>query len=125
MSFRENRFDVLIIGAGVLGVTAAYHIKSNNPAKSVLLVDRFSDVSQGNTARSNAMFRNTFTSRDNQLLANSTIDFYIDLQEKSKIDIGIRKTGYLWLMSEEQLSRNARHIEKMEKRGIETKVFGG
>ncbi len=115
----------MIIGAGVLGVTAAYHIKSNNPAKSVLLVDRFSDVSQGNTARSNAMFRNTFTSRDNQLLANSTIDFYIDLQEKSKIDIGIRKTGYLWLMSEEQLSRNARHIEKMEKRGIETKVFGG
>ncbi|MHB8700012.1 MAG: NAD(P)/FAD-dependent oxidoreductase [Nitrososphaerales archaeon] len=106
------------MGAGILGVSSAFYLKKNNPGKKVLLVDRYPSAAQGNTARSNAMFRNTFSSFDNQVLADTSINYYLSLSE----DVGVRKTGYLWLMGDEQLSRNAKHIKKMAANGIEINV---
>ena len=115
-------YDIAIVGAGILGLSCAYHLKKNNPAKDILVLDRFGDIAQGNTARSNAMFRNTFTSADNLTLSDSSIDFYLDTQRSGK-DLGLKKTGYLWVMSERQLSSNEKHIRKMQEKGIETKLF--
>jgi FAD-dependent oxidoreductase domain-containing protein 1 len=86
------------------------------------VVDRFRDVAQGNTARSNAMFRNTFTSKDNLILSDSSINFYLDIQ-RSGVDLGLRKSGYLWVMSERQLSSNERYIQKMLDSGIELRRY--
>jgi FAD-dependent oxidoreductase domain-containing protein 1 len=112
-------YDVVVVGAGIMGVASAYHLKKNNPGKSILVVDRYGAVGQGNTGRSNAMFRNTFSSSDNQILSNSSIDFYDHVQEELKVDIGLQKIGYLWLMDETQLSRSELFLRKMEKNGIE------
>jgi len=113
------RTDVLVIGAGIMGVASAYHLKKNNPGKKVLVIDRYGAPGQGNTGRSNAMFRNTFSSVDNQVLSNSSIDFYLHLQEELKIDIGLQKIGYLWLMDEGQLSTSEPYLRLMERNGIE------
>jgi FAD-dependent oxidoreductase domain-containing protein 1 len=118
----ENKQDILIIGAGILGLSCAYHLKKNNPKKEILVVDRLRDVAQGNTARSDAMFRNTFTSPDNQILADSSINFYLETQT-SGFDLGLKKTGYLWVMSERQLSSNEKYVRKMEDNGIELRKF--
>lgn len=72
-----------------MGVASAFHLKKNNPDKKILLIDRFGAPGQGNTGRSNAMFRNTFSSADNQVLSNSTIDFYLHLQDELKVDLGL------------------------------------
>lgn len=119
----EKRFDVVVVGAGILGISSAYHILLDNPGKSVLVLDRYGDVGQGNTGRSNAMFRNTFTSTDNQILTDASIDFYIHVQDELGIDIGVDLVGYLWLMSERQLSNSATHIEKMARNGIELRPY--
>jgi glycine/D-amino acid oxidase-like deaminating enzyme len=112
-------YDVIVIGAGIMGVASAYHLKKNNPNKRILVVDRYGAPGQGNTGRSNAMFRNTFSSADNQTLSNSSIDFYVHVQEELKVDIGLQKIGYLWLMSDSQLSRSERFLQGMERNGIE------
>jgi FAD-dependent oxidoreductase domain-containing protein 1 len=117
-----DEYDILIIGAGILGASCAYHLKKNNPAKTILVVDKFADVAQGNTARSNAMFRNTFTSKDNLTLADSSIDFYLDTQE-SGVELGLKQIGYLWVMSDKQLAANEKHIETMINDGIEIKSY--
>ncbi len=114
--------DVIVIRAGILGLSIAYHLKKNSPEKDILVVDRFGAVAQGNTARSNAMFRNTFTSWDNQVFSNSSVDFYLDMQ-KSGNDLGLRQTGYLWVMSERQLSSNEPHIRSMSNNGIELRRY--
>jgi glycine/D-amino acid oxidase-like deaminating enzyme len=113
------RTDILVIGAGIMGVASAYHLKKNNPGKRVLVIDRYGAPGQGNTGRSNAMFRNTFSSTDNQVLSNSSIDFYLHLQDELKIDIGLQKIGYLWLMDEWQLSTSEPYLRLMERNGIE------
>jgi glycine/D-amino acid oxidase-like deaminating enzyme len=102
-----------------MGVASAYHLKKNNPAKRILVVDRYGAAGQGNTGRSNAMFRNTFSSSDNQILSNSSIDFYLHLQEELKADIGLQKIGYLWLMDEAQLSSSEPFLKSMERNAIE------
>jgi len=102
-----------------MGMASAYHLKKNNPGKRVLVIDRYGAPGQGNTGRSNAMFRNTFSSRDNQVLSNSSIDFYLHLQDELKIDIGLQKIGYLWLMDEGQLSASEPYLRLMERNGIE------
>jgi len=113
------RTDILVIGAGIMGVASAYHLKKNNPGKRVLVIDRYGAPGQGNTGRSNAMFRNTFSSTDNQVLSNTSIDFYLHLQDELKIDIGLQKIGYLWLMDEWQLSTSEPYLRLMERNGIE------
>lgn len=113
-----------MIGAGILGVSSAYHIKRNSPGKRVLLVDRLSDVGQANTGRSNAMFRNTFTSADNQRLANAAIDYYVHVQGDLGIDIGVDSIGYLWLMTDSQLEASRGHIARMAANGVELLEYG-
>ncbi len=113
------RYDIVVVGAGIMGAASAYHLQRNNPGKRILLVDRFGAPGQGNTGRSNAMFRNTFSSSDNQTLSNSSIDFYLHVQENLKVDIGLQKIGYLWLMDEAQLSRSEPFLIGMERNGIE------
>jgi FAD-dependent oxidoreductase domain-containing protein 1 len=115
-----THYDVVVVGAGIMGVASAYYLQKNNPGKRIVVVDRFGAVGQGNTGRSNSMFRNTFSSSDNQILANSSIDFYLHLQEELKVDIGLQKIGYLWLMDEAQLSKSEPFLKRMEDNGIET-----
>jgi len=106
-----------------MGLASAYYLKLNNPSKSVLVLDRFGAPGQGNTGRSNAMFRNTFTSSDNQLLANTSIDFYLHLQNELKLDIGLQLIGYLWLLSESQVAKTEGYVQGMKRNGIEVEEY--
>lgn len=118
-----KKSDVLVIGAGIMGMASAYHIKAAHPDRDVLVIDRLTDAGQANTGRSNAMFRNTFTSTDNQVLSNASIDFYLHLQHDLHVDIGLDKVGYLWLMTEEQLSRAEPFLARMVKNEVELRTY--
>ena len=118
------QYDVIVVGAGIMGVASAYYLKKNNPSKRIVVVDRYGAPGQGNTGRSNATFRNTFSSPDNQVLSNSAIDFFIHVQQDLKVDIGLQKIGYLWLMDEAQLSRSEPFLGGMEKNGIDIVRYG-
>ncbi len=54
-----------------------------------LVIDDLGGVGQAGTGRSAAMVRNTFTSYDNQVLANSAIDYYLSTQRDSRADLGL------------------------------------
>lgn len=97
----ERRFDVIIIGAGIVGLTSAYHIKKNNPDVSVAVLDRAPTYAQGNTARSAAGFRDMFSSDMNFKLSNSTVNFFRHVQNDLGYDLGMNFVGYLFLMSEQ------------------------
>ena len=119
----STKFDAVVVGAGVIGMASAYHIKKECPEKSVLVVERYADVGQGNTARSNAMFRDTFTSWDNQVLSGSSIDFYLHVQRKLGVDIGIDLVGYLWAMSPRSLASSEKHIKRMQENGLDIVLY--
>jgi FAD-dependent oxidoreductase domain-containing protein 1 len=103
----KDRYDVVIVGAGAMGLASAYHLIHNRPELSVLVVDARSRPGEGSMGASNAMVRDVFSSRDNHLLAKSTISFYRRLMEDHEelrtpsplLDL----YGYLWLLPQSHL----------------------
>lgn len=93
-----SKYDVIVIGAGIVGLTSAYHIKQENPDVRILVVDRAPTFAQGNTAKSAAGFRDLFSSSVNFKLSSSTISQYRSIQESGKADLGMNFTGYMFLM---------------------------
>jgi glycine/D-amino acid oxidase-like deaminating enzyme len=98
------------VGAGIIGLSSAYHIKRTNPDVSVLIIDRNAAAGQGDTAKSNAALRDTFTSAVNRTLARSTIDFYKHVQSELGFNLNLDMVGYLWLLGK----RQARELETVE-----------
>ncbi len=108
-------YDVIVVGAGVLGLSTAYHIKLEKPDERVLLIDKKPAPGQENSGKSAECFRNIFYSEINTLLADTSIDFFFHVQNEKKFDLGIRKVGYLFLTAEEKSRLFKReHIEKGE-----------
>ncbi len=103
-------YDYVVVGAGIVGLATAYHVKAAEPNSSVLVIDREDSVGAGDTARSAAAFRAAFTNRVNLQLARGSIEFYLGLQSSGH-DIGALDVGYLFVVDERskrQVSEGAR-----------------
>jgi glycine/D-amino acid oxidase-like deaminating enzyme len=119
----ENRCDVLVVGAGIIGLSSAYHIKQAHPELSVLIIDRGSAAGQGDTAKSNAALRDTFTSTINRTLARSTIDFYKHVQGDLGFNLNLDMVGYLWLLSGKQAVELEGVEAEMRRQGIRLRTY--
>ena len=119
----SKHYDVLVVGAGVIGLSTAYHIKQAHPELSVLIVDRKAAPAQGDTAKSMAAVRDTFTSDVNRLLASSSIDFYKYVQTKLGFDLDLELIGYLWLLTEREFKSFESVAPGMTQQGIRFKVL--
>lgn len=104
-------------------MSCAHHVKRENPDAKVVVVDRASACAQGNTARSAALVRNTFTSETNLRLTDSSIDYYLHLRDLRREEVGLKLYGYLWLMDTARLEENKPAIERMKANGIEVELF--
>ncbi len=103
-------FDYIIIGAGVIGSSTAYYLKTGLPDSRILLIDRNHTAGTGNTARSAALYRNFFSSQTSRELAASSIKYYIGLGDKIQLD----PIGYLWLFSQEQFESSQKSIDQLD-----------
>ncbi len=118
-----QHYDVLVVGAGVIGLSIAYHIKESDPKLSVLVIDRSTAPGQGDTAKSMAAMRDTFTSDVNRLLAKSTINFYKHVQSELGFNLNLDLVGYLWLLSQDQFKAYESFENQMLSQGIRLKVI--
>ena len=82
-----EKHDIIVVGAGISGLSTAYHLKQHNRDLDMLIVDKAQGYGQGNTGRSAAGFRDMFSSRINHLLSSSSISFYKYIQEEMHHDL--------------------------------------
>lgn len=115
--------DILVIGAGALGLSSALHLKRLNPDKRVLVIDKFDGPGQGNTAKSAGIFLNLFTTEINYLLGDSTVDWFFHLQDRLGYNLNLAQYGYLYLLDEARYSILKKPISKMQDSGIDVKTF--
>jgi len=121
----EDNFDIVIVGAGVVGVASAYYLQKANPGKRILVLDRLPAAGQGNTAMSAAAVRNMFSSQTNQLLTDTSIMFIKHVQNELGYNIMFENTGYLWLLGDDQFNDPSvkTWIERMNASKIHCKVY--
>jgi len=122
-SILGEKFDVVIVGAGVIGLSCAYHIISQEPTAKVLVVDKAPSAGQGDTAKSSAAIRNVFTSEVNRLLADTSIDFYSHVQNDLKFPVNLDLVGYLFLLTSQMFEHLSPIIDRLRKSGVALRIW--
>ena len=117
------KYSIVIVGAGILGLSTAYHIKNRHPGAKILVVDRLDAAGQANTAKSASAFRCLFSSHTNYILADSSMKFYDHLQKGLNVDLKLQWTGYLWLFSEEEHRKMLPVLESLSRSEFEYKEY--
>jgi glycine/D-amino acid oxidase-like deaminating enzyme len=115
--------DVVIVGAGILGLSTAYHIKRKNPGCDVVIIEKGPSPGCGNTSKSWACFRDFFTSSTNRALAVSSIDFYKHVQEELEIDIQMDFLGYFFLMDNTRYKKMEKSLKDLAAKGVGYKTY--
>ncbi|HEX2266582.1 MAG TPA: FAD-binding oxidoreductase [Actinomycetota bacterium] len=92
--------DVLIVGGGVVGVSAAYHL-ADAGAGSVLLLERADRLGTGSTGACAGGFRHQFGSQINVMLSIESIRMITSFTEDHGIPLDVSQDGYLFLVSSE------------------------
>lgn len=110
--------DVVVIGAGILGLSTAYHLKSRHSKLDILVVDKLGAAGQGSTAKSAAAFRCLFHSRTNFAIADSSAEFYRHIQDELRFDLKLKWSGYLWMFDEDGYRRMLPVLKELASRGF-------
>ncbi|MGV8127825.1 MAG: NAD(P)/FAD-dependent oxidoreductase [Methanothrix sp.] len=118
-----DRRDLVVVGAGIIGLSCAYHLKVEHPEADVLVLDRADRAASGDTSKSAGAVRNTFTSEVNYLLADTSLDFYSHIQRDLKCNLDLEFVGYLWLLTERQNQAFMGLAKSMKDRGIQFKKW--
>jgi sarcosine oxidase subunit beta len=90
------RPDVLVIGAGVIGASVAYHLALCG-CRNVRVVDRAAGPGLGSTGRATGGFRTQFGSAINVRLSLLAREKLLRFEEETGVDPGYRQHGYLFL----------------------------
>jgi len=118
-----SEHDVVIVGAGIVGLSVGYHIKNANPKLDVVIVDKRGAAGQGSTAKSAAAFRCLFASRTNFALADSSAEFYRHVQDDLKFDLKLRWAGYLWFFDDDGYRKMLPVLKELGDKGFEYKEY--
>ncbi|EMA59593.1 NAD(P)/FAD-dependent oxidoreductase [Halorubrum lipolyticum] len=104
--------DALVVGGGVVGLSAAYSLADRGA--NVTLVEKGS-LGNGSTARSAGGIRSQFSSRVNVELSLASKDVWNAFEDRFGVDIGLRKTGYLFLARTEEAAERFRENVDMQR----------
>jgi sarcosine oxidase, subunit beta len=92
--------EVVVIGAGVVGASVAYHL-ARMGCGPVLVLEREAAPGQGSTGRATGGFRAQFGSETNVRLSQLSREKLLGFEEELGVDPGYRPCGYLFLAEDE------------------------
>jgi len=90
-----KKVDVVVIGAGVVGLAVAYHLAKHG--LEVVVAEREELPGMGATAYCTGGLRYQFSSPTNIELSKLSIPFYLSFQKNTGRDIFLRQHGYLFV----------------------------
>jgi len=96
-----NRASAIVIGAGAMGASTAYHL-ARRGWRDVIVLDRSTTRGEGSTGRATGGFRAQFGTRVNVRLSLLARDALQRFPDEIGCDAGYVPAGYLWLASTDQ-----------------------
>ncbi len=110
-----SRYDVLVIGAGIVGAACAFRLAERGLKVGVL--ERAAAPAMGSTGKSAAGVRVQFTETTNILLS------WLSIQEYRQIpEAGYRPIGYLFLVPDSQWEQHLEGVELQRSLGVPVEV---
>ena len=128
----DRRFGVVIIGAGIVGTSIAYHL-ARAGRTDVAVVDREAAAGMGSTAKAAGGIRAQFSSAINIELSRLSIERFERFPQEMGIPVEFTQAGYLWMgtrpehlqIFESNAALQRRHglqIELLDRAGVAKKA---
>jgi sarcosine oxidase subunit beta len=92
--------DVVVVGGGVVGASAAYHLAAAGAGR-VLLFEREDALGTGSTGACAGGFRHQFSSEINIRLSLASVPMILSFRETHGIPLDVHQDGYLFLVRSE------------------------
>jgi glycine/D-amino acid oxidase-like deaminating enzyme len=109
------RAEIVIVGAGVIGASVAWHLASRG-CRKVLVVDRAPTLGGGSTPKATGGFRAQFGSEINVRLSLLSREKLLRFEEEIGVDPGYRQAGYLFLARSESELESLRRAQEIQHR---------
>ncbi len=106
--------DVVVVGGGIVGVSAAYHLAAAGAGRVVLL-ERAEAVGTGSTGRCAGGFRHQFSSRVNVELSLASVPMIIGFTEEHGLPVDVVQDGYLFLLRDEATRSSFHEAAQMQR----------
>jgi sarcosine oxidase, subunit beta len=113
-------FDVAVIGAGVHGASAAFHLVNRGVRTAVI---EKTTPAGGPTGRSSAICRAYYTNEFLASVARDSIAMFRDFEEHTGRDAGFRQTGLLVLHPPEDEATVREVVPRLNQQGIPTDLL--
>jgi sarcosine oxidase subunit beta len=117
--------DIVIIGGGVMGTSAAYHLAARG-AKEIVVLEREEFFGQGATGRCAGGVRYQFGTEINIRLSIASLRMLEQFEEEIGQDIDFRKCGYLFVLTNEKdVATFQQSVDLQHKLGVPTEWLTG
>jgi sarcosine oxidase, subunit beta len=115
--------DVVVVGGGVVGCSAAYHLAAAGAGR-VLLLERADAVGTGSTGACAGGFRFQFSSRINVELSLASVPMILGFSEAHGLPLDVVQDGYLFLIRDEAaLTGFAAAADMQRSLGVDAQVL--
>ncbi|HVR70611.1 MAG TPA: FAD-binding oxidoreductase [Vicinamibacteria bacterium] len=113
--------DVLILGAGVMGASIAFHL-ARRRAGRIAVVDK-GDVAHGGSGRSSALVRMHYSFPPEVRLAATSLAMFRDWREVVGRPGDFRRTGFVRIVPAGELDRLRANVAMQRSLGVDTRVL--
>ena len=120
-----NTAEIVIIGGGVMGASAAYHLAQRG-MKNIVLLEKEDFFGQGATGRCAGGVRYQFSTEINVMLSIQSLPMLERFKEEIGQDISYKQCGYLLVATNEGIAKTFEHNVKLQnKLGVATQLLSG
>jgi sarcosine oxidase subunit beta len=117
--------DILIIGGGVMGASAAYHLASRG-VKNIVLLEREPYFGTGATGRCAGGVRYQFSTEINIKLSQASLPMIERFKEEIGQEVNYHPCGYLLVATDEADAVKFKHnVQLQNKLGVPTQLLSG
>lgn len=123
-SSTQSKQDIIIVGAGIIGLSIAYHMLNIDPKLSITILEKEKILGLGSTGKCTGGIRYQFSSPLIQRLSLLGRDFFHNFESAFDTPIWYKEKGYLMLASNEVLwSQLQLAVDQAKDAGIPMKLM--
>jgi sarcosine oxidase subunit beta len=117
--------DIVIIGGGVMGASAAYHLAKRG-MKNIVLLEKEEFFGTGATGRCAGGVRYQFSTEINVKLSMESLPMIERFRDEIGQDVNYRQCGYLLIATDEKEAATFKHnVELQNRLGVQTQLLDG
>ncbi len=117
--------DIVIIGGGVMGASAAYHLAKHG-MKNIVLLEKEEFFGTGATGRCAGGVRYQFSTEINVKLSQESLPMIERFKEETGQDVNYVQCGYLLVATNEQDAETFKHnVDLQNNLGVQTQLLSG